>query len=132
MQSAFAQHDLIMRGDTISTGKPGSAQERSVTWSYRKQDRYEEFWHGKRYLADGTARIGGKLRGAYVTYFDHKWSGGGPLYREPSSACGKNAVMMGGPALSVTDWPAFIKATLGCSARPPAGRRRARTGITRC
>ena len=29
---------------------------------------------GLRYLAQGTALVGGKLVGAYVTYFDHKYS----------------------------------------------------------
>ena len=28
----------------------------------------------ERYLADGTALIGGKLVSAYVTYYDHKYS----------------------------------------------------------
>jgi hypothetical protein len=121
VQSALAQQDLVMRGDTISASNPPSGSQRSVTWSYRNQDRYLEFFHGKPYLADGTAEIGGKLAAAYVTYFDRKWSGGSPPYAGPSNACGKNGVMMGGPAPSAADWPAFIKATLACGSAAVTG-----------
>jgi hypothetical protein len=122
MESAIAQQHLVMRGDTTSTFRPGAnSRDRSVTWSYRKQSSFVEFTAGgQRYLAAGTAEIGGKLRDAYVTYFDRKWSGGGAPYTPPSNACGKNAVMMGGP-VPTSNWPALIKATLACGSATVTG-----------
>jgi hypothetical protein len=121
MESALAQQKLVMRGNTTSVMSGVHGSTLSITWSYRNQDRYLEFSNGKRYLADGTGEIGGKLRSVYVTYFDRKWSGGGSPYNMPVNACGKNAVLMGGPALPAPDWPSFIKSTLACGAATEAG-----------
>ena len=68
----------------------------------------------ERYLAQGTALIKGKLTEAYVTYFDRRYSLSKYVYTPPSSACGKAAMEMGGPAPANGDWPAFVKATLAC------------------
>lgn len=133
MENAVAQDNLVMDGSTTSrfsgmgmkgyiSGFPGtSGSMLSTTWSYRSQNRAEEFWQGQPYLNDGTALIGGTLRAAAVSYFDHEWSGGSSPYVEPSNACGDNAVVMGGPLLPVFG-PAFAKATLACRWATVTGR----------
>lgn len=133
MGNAVAQDNLVMDGSTTSrfsgmgmkgyiSGFPGtSGSMLSTTWAYHSQNRAEEFWQGKPYLDDGTALIGGRLRGADVSYFDHKWNGGGPAYVAPSNACGQNATMMGGPLLPVFS-RAFVQATLACGSATVTGR----------
>jgi hypothetical protein len=98
---------------------------RTVSWSYGKRNRTEEFTlAGKPWLADGTALIGGKLTGAYVTYYDHKYS----LYRldhAPLKACSATAqLILGGPAVTMPNWPAFIRAMLRCEAATVTGHAR--------
>ncbi len=106
----------------------------SLTWSYGSHNRFEEFTGNacghalpngdcthrggsERYLADGTALVGGKLVGAYVTYFDHKFSLDGAPWSPPSSACSaKAALEISGPPSATIHWSAFIKATLACGA----------------
>lgn len=115
----------------------------SVTWAYRSQNRFEEYWpltgyrdrvvngqrlgdfppqdRGRPYLASGTALVGGKLVGAYVTYFDHKYSLS-RLRPRPGSACSTNeALAMGAPVIPTTHWSAFIGATLACGAASVTG-----------
>jgi hypothetical protein len=111
----FSVHGHQVRG---SGGK-------TVSWTYGKRDRTEEFTlSGKPWLADGTALIGGKLTGAYVTYYDHKYS----LYRldnAPLKACSATAqLILGGPAVTMPNWPAFIRAMLGCEAATVTGHAR--------
>jgi hypothetical protein len=78
----------------------------------------------ERFLADGTALVGGKLTGAYVTYFDHRYS----LYRPGHAhlkACSATAqLMLGGPAVTMPNWPAFIRVMLGCEAATVTGHAR--------
>jgi hypothetical protein len=97
----------------------------TVSWTYGKRDRTVEFTlSGKPWLADGTALIAGKLTGAYVTYYDHKYS----LYRldrAPLKACSATAqLILGGPAVTMPRWPAFIRAMLGCEAATVTGHAR--------
>ncbi|HEY7920311.1 MAG TPA: hypothetical protein VIE45_11685 [Streptosporangiaceae bacterium] len=127
VENALASEHGVYHGVTMSTdGQP------SVTWAYGRRSRFEEFTGrqcghvlapsgecthaggSERYLAQGTALVKGKLTEAYVTYFDQRYSLSRYVYTPPSSACGKAAMEMGGPAPASSDWPAFVKATLAC------------------
>jgi hypothetical protein len=97
----------------------------TLSWGYGNRNRMEEFTlAGKPWLDDGTALIGGKLTGAYVTHFDHRYS----LYRlghahlKPCSATAQ--LVLGGPAVTMPNWPAFIRAMLGCEAATVTGHAR--------
>jgi len=111
----------------------------SFTWSYGQRSRFVEYT-GKAcghalpsgecthqggselYLADGTALVRGKLTGAYVTYFDRKYSLSVPRLSAPASACQpKAALVMGGPPAASVDWADFISRTLGCGAASVTG-----------
>ena len=127
VEHALASEHRVFRGTTMSTD-----DQPSVTWGYGRRSRFEEFTGkecghvlmpggecthaggSERYLAQGTALIKGKLTEAYVTYFDRRYSLSKYVYTPPSSACGKAAMEMGGPAPANGDWPAFVKATLAC------------------
>ena len=141
VERALAGQDLVYRAQ--STADDGTI---SVAWAYGPRNRYEEYYpatdyrdrvvNGKRlwdfppdlrgqpYLAQGTALAGGKLTGAYVTYFDHRYSLAplGHFRLKPCSVTARLAV--GGPAVIVPSWPAFIKAMLGCQAATVAGHAR--------
>ena len=115
VENALAGEHLVFRGRTVSNGGP------SVTWGYGPQNRYEEFFHGRPYLAEGTARRDGKLTGAYVTYFDRKFSLS-QLTPPAKSACSTtNALGMGGPPVVTNHWSDFISATLACGAANVTG-----------
>jgi hypothetical protein len=97
----------------------------TLSWTYGKRNRIEEFTlSGKPWLADGTALIGRKLTGAYVTYYDHRYS----LYRPGHAhlkACSATAqLILGAPAVTMPNWPAFVKAMLGCEAATVTGHAR--------
>jgi hypothetical protein len=129
--------------DTISVRghRVRYSTEPTSSWSYGNRDRTVEFtapgcghadsqgWcthHGgsERYWAEGTALIGGKLTGAYVTYYDHKYSLH-PLGHYHPKACSTTAQLaLGGPAVTIPNWPAFIKAMLGCQAATLTGHAR--------
>ena len=134
VENALAtQHD-VFRGVSMSTG-----DQPSITYAYGQRSRFEEFTGSacghaaypsgdcthrggsEPYLAQGTARIDGKLMAAYVTYFDHRYNLSRDVYVPPSSACGKGAMEMGGPAAANGAWPAFVKATLACGAAQVTG-----------
>jgi hypothetical protein len=132
VKTALATEHRVFVGDTMSTyGQP------SVTWAYGAHNRFEEFTGTQcghvngsgdcshqggsvRYLAAGTALVNGKLTGAYVTYFDHKYSLS-PVYSLPPSACGRAAIGMGGPPVPTAHWSSFIHATLDCGAAKVTG-----------
>jgi hypothetical protein len=117
VERALADQHLVLRGRTAATYGP------SVSWAYGPRHRFEELTGGSRsgpYLAQGTALIGGKLTGVYVTYYNHKWS----LLPEsvPPSACSRTGTLeMAGPPVPTSDWPAFIRATLACGAATVTG-----------
>ncbi len=134
VEHALASEHGVYRGATMSTGG-----QPSVTWAYGRRSRFEEFTGtscghvtspggdctntggSERYLAQGTALVKGKLTEAYVTYFDQRYSLSKDVYTPPSSACGKAAMEMGGPAPANGDWPAFVKATLACGGAKVTG-----------
>jgi hypothetical protein len=132
VKTALASEHRVFVGRTMSTGG-----QPSVTWAYAAHNRFEEFTGAQcgqvssngdcshqggseRYLAAGTALVNGKLTGAYVTYYDHKYSLS-PVYRTPASACGKAAIGMGGPPVPTAHWSSFIRATLDCGAATVTG-----------
>ena len=135
VKTALAAEHQVFHGVTMSTGDQPSA-----TWGYGSMGRFEEFTGtacghvtasgdctrsggSERYLAQGTAVVGGKLTEAYVTYFDHKYSLSpvGPPGR-PASACSPKArLSMGGPPDPTAHWSAFISATLACGAATVTG-----------
>jgi hypothetical protein len=132
VKTALASEHSVFVGSTLSTD-----DEPSVTWAYGAHNRFEEFTGTQcgqvnasgdcshqggsvRYLAAGTALVNGKLTGAYVTYYNHKYSLS-PAYRTPPSACGRGALGMGGPPVPTPHWSSFIKATLDCGAAKVTG-----------
>jgi hypothetical protein len=133
VERALAGTRLVFVGRTSSvTWGP------SVTWAYGAQNRFEEFtgkacghvdlngWcthHGGSvpFLAQGTALVHGKLRDAYVTYYDRRYSLS-PVSVPPASACFKTAALgMGGPPDATQHWSAFIHTTLACGAAHVTG-----------
>jgi hypothetical protein len=138
VENALASENLVYVGRTDS-----KVWGNAVTWAYGSQSQFEEFWpatdnrdragNGQRlwdfppadrglpYLASGTALVGGKLVGAYVTYFDRKYSLSA-LGSQPASACSTTAALsMGGPLWPTPHWSAFINATLACGAAAVTG-----------
>ena len=95
-------------------GRTNGTYGPSVTWVYGPRSRWEELTGtscghalpngdcthqggSERFLAQGTARVGGKLTGVYVTYYNREWS----LSPETvaASACSTTARLeMGGAA----------------------------------
>jgi len=115
VEYALASENLVFVG--WSDTKMGNY----VTWAYGPRNRWEAFSGSKPYWAQGTALVGGKLVGAYVTYFDHRYSLS-PLGPQQASACSKDAALsMGAPVVPTTHWTAFIDATLACGAASVTG-----------
>jgi hypothetical protein len=115
VENALATEKLVFVGR--SDGKMGSY----VTWAYGPRSRWEEFAGPGPYWAQGTALVGGKLVGAYVTYFDRRYSLS-PLGAPEASACSTtDALSMGAPVIPTTHWTAFIDATLACGAASVSG-----------
>jgi hypothetical protein len=141
VENALAGGNLVYYAH--STANDGTI---SIAWTYGARNRYEEYYpatdyrdrvvNGKRlwdfpprlrgqpYLAQGTALVGGKLTYAYVTYFDHRYSLApvGHFHLRPCSVTAQ--LSLGGPAVTVPNWPAFIKAMLGCQAATVTGQAR--------
>ena len=138
VEKALAAENLVFVGRS-----DGNLWGNTVTWAYGSRSRFEEYspkvdyrdrvvngqrlWdfppqeRGLPFLAQGTALVGGKLVGAYVTYFDHKYSLS-PLGPQPGSACSMNAALsMASPIIPTTDWSAFIGGTLACGAASVTG-----------
>ena len=127
------QH-LVMRAHTTS-----SDWGPSVVWGYGAANRFEEFTGkgcqhalangdcthqggSERYLAQGTARIGGKLTPVYVAYYNREWSVVPGPSGQPASACSATgAEEMSGPPPTPSEWPTFIQATLACGAATVTG-----------
>jgi hypothetical protein len=132
VEKALAGQHLVLHGRISGVWGP------SNTWAYGPRNRFEEITGSdcghaspsggcthrggpEPYLAVGTALIGGKLTGVYVTYYNRKWSLL-PQGAIPASACSKTAALgMAGPSIPTSDWPAFIRATLACGAASVTG-----------
>jgi hypothetical protein len=147
VQNALAAENFVIQGQatgsmTVSVHghKVRSSNGTSMSWSYGNRSRFVEFTGhscgqvtsngcthrggAKLYLAYGTALVGGKLTGAYVTYFDHKYSLH-PLGQDHVKACSRTAQLdLGAPAVTMPHWPAFIKAMLGCGEATVTGHAR--------
>jgi hypothetical protein len=144
VQNALAAENFVIQGQatgsmTVSVhGRTvSSSNGTSMSWSYGNRSRFVEFTGrscgqvtangcthrggSQLYLASGTALVGGKLTGAYVTYFDHKYSLY-PLGQDHVKACSRTAQLdLGAPAVTMPNWSAFIKAMLGCGAATVTG-----------
>jgi hypothetical protein len=145
VQSALAAENFVIQGQATGTltvsvhgRRVSSSNGPSMSWSYGDRSRFVEFTGSDcgqvlsdgscthrggsgLYLADGTALIGGKLTGAYVTYFDHKYSLY-PVGQTHVKACSRTARLgLGAPAVTIANWPAFIKTMLGCGAATVTG-----------
>jgi hypothetical protein len=138
--SALANGNLVMRGqstDTITTSGHTADAGEDISWAYGPRSRTVELTgsscgHARPdgscthrggsepFLTDGTALVNGKLTGAYVTYFDRKFSLS-PV-TAPAKACSTTARLeMGGLPARISDWRTFIKTTLACGAGAVTG-----------
>jgi hypothetical protein len=134
VKAALATENLVYYGKTTGTDGPSSA------WAYGQRWRWEEFTGARcrsvtstgdcthqggsvRFLATGTARAGGKLTTAYVTYYNREYSLSPITEPLPTSACSRTARLeMAGPAPTPGDhWSDFINATLACGAARVTG-----------
>jgi hypothetical protein len=150
VQDALAAENFVIQGQATSAmtvsvhgRRVTSGNGPTMSWSYGDRSRFVEFAGSgcghvlsdgscthrdgsELYLADGTALVGGKLTGAYVTYFDHKYSLY-PLGQDHVKACSRTAQLdLGGPAVTRPNWPAFIRAMLGCGEATVTGHARIR------
>ena len=148
VETALAAENFVIQGRATGSmtvlvhGHPvRSIDGLTSSWAYGKRSRTEAFTGrdcghvlpdatcthrggSEAYFADGTALVGGRLTGAYVTYYDHKYSLY-PLGHAHLKACSVTAQLeLGGPAVTVPNWPAFIKAMLGCEAATVTGHAR--------
>jgi hypothetical protein len=114
VETALAGENLVFRGYTVGGGQS------SITWAYGPRNRFEELFHGQPAIAVGTALIGGKLTGVYITYSARTWSL--MPVTTPASACSiTGALEMGGPPIATSHWSAFINASLACGAATVTG-----------
>lgn len=145
VEHALAAENFVIQGQATGTDtfsvhghRVRSSNEPTSSWTYRNGWRMEEFTgsscgHARPngvctnrggsepYIAQGTALIGGRLLTAYVTYYDHRYSLS-PLVHSHQGACSVTAQLgLGGPAVAILDWPAFIKAMLRCNAATVTG-----------
>jgi hypothetical protein len=144
--TALANENLVMRGyatQTYTLAKfPGRTfpEGTTITWAYGPRSRFEELTTSRcghvlpsngactyrggpeRYLASGTALVNGKLTGAYVTYYNHKYSLSHGAGGAPPAACSTTArLAMGGPLTGISDWRTFITTMINCGAATVAG-----------
>ena len=115
VEKALAGQHLVLRGRTTTTAGP------TISWAYGPRNRFEELTGGgEPYLAAGTALIGGKLTGVYVTYYNREWS----LLRRAHTGervLPDGRARDGRPAGPDQDWSAFIRVTLACGAATVTG-----------
>jgi len=148
VESALAGENFVIQGRGTAGyagwhhGHPYSYSDGATdSWTYGNRNRMEEFtgkacghvdsrgWctnHGGsvRFLAGGTALVHGKLVSAYVTYYDHRYSVS-PLGHYQLKPCSRTAqLVLGGPAVSMPNWPAFIRGMLRCNRATVTGRTR--------
>jgi hypothetical protein len=146
VESVLADENFVIEGQGsgsesgwIHGHRYSSSDGATDSWTYGARNRMVEFtgkacghvdsrgwctYHGGsvRYLADGTALVRGKLVGAYVNYYDHRYSLS-PLGHQQLKPCSRTAqLVLGGPAVSMPDWPAFIRGMLRCNRATVTGR----------
>jgi hypothetical protein len=138
VQRAVASENMVFVGHTDGSFGP------SVTWAYGKQSRWVEYWpatdyrdrvvngrrlwdfppqdRGQAYSAEGTARVGGKLVGAYVIYPDRRYNLSRQLPTQGNACTTTGALELGGPAVVNVNWKSFIEQMLACGAASATGR----------
>jgi hypothetical protein len=129
VENALATEGLVF------VGRSDGAMGDYATWAYGPRYRWEAYGRfcGLNGIncanrgafgpvwAQGTALVGGKLVGAYVTYFDRRYSLS-PLGPPQTSACSTGAALsMAAPIVPTTHWSAFIGGTLACGAASVTG-----------
>jgi hypothetical protein len=138
--SALSSQDMVSVEHMSFSGIP------NVTWTYGSQYNWVQYWpsvdyrdrvvngqrlwdfppqdRGQPATASGTALVGGKLMGAYVTYQNSRYSLSpmtGKSYL-PTSACSTtDRLAMGGNPVPGVSWPDFIDATLKCGTASVTG-----------
>ena len=135
VKAALTTENLVFHGKTTGTYGP------SATWAYGHSVAVGGIHReslpatpcpaaSARTAADpsatwppGTARAGGKLTGAYVTYYNREYSLSPITAALPTSACSRTARLeMSGPAATPGDhWADFINATVACGAAKVTG-----------
>jgi hypothetical protein len=148
VENALAGENFVVEGRAsgVMTSSVHGHQYRSSdgatdSWTYGIRNRTEEFsgrdcghvdsngWcthrgGSVRYWANGTALVRGKLVSAYVTYYDHRYSVS-PLGHYQLKPCSRTAqLILGGPAVSVPNWSAFIRGMLRCNRATVTGHAR--------
>jgi len=137
VRQAVASENMVYVGRTTSTYGP------STVWAYGKQSQWVEYWptadgnqvvngqrqwtfppqyRGQAYSAEGTARVGGKLMGAYVIYPDQKYNLSRQLPTQGSACTATGGLELGGPAVVGVNWKSFIEEMLACGAASETGR----------
>jgi hypothetical protein len=137
VRRAVASENMVYVGRTTSTYGP------STVWAYGKQSQWVEYWptadgnqvvngqrqwdfppqyRGQAYSAEGTARVGGKLMGAYVIYPDQKYNLSRQLPTQGSACTTTGDLELGGPAVVGVNWKSFIEQMLACGAASETGR----------
>jgi hypothetical protein len=137
IRQAVASENMVYVGRTTGTSGP------STVWAYGKQSQWVEYWptadyrdrvvngqrqwsfppqdRGKAYSAEGTARVGGKLMGAYVVYPDQKYNLSRQLPTQGSACTTTGDLELGGPAVVGVNWKSFIEQMLACGAASETG-----------
>jgi hypothetical protein len=148
VESALAAENFVIQGQatasqtvTVHGHRVRSSDGPTSSWTYGNRWRSEQFtgsscghalpngdctYRGgsEPFSAEGTALVGARLLSAYVTYYDHRYSLA-PLGHFHLKACSRTAqLVLGGPAVTMPNWPAFIKAMLGCQAATVTGHTR--------
>jgi hypothetical protein len=149
VQNALAAENFVIQGRATGSstfaihGHPvrDNSGLTAMSWTYGSRSRMLEFTGSDcghalpngdctnrggsvPYWAQGTALVGGKLVSAYVTYYDHRYSLA-PLGHYHLKPCSRTAALaLGGPAVTMPNWSAFIKAMLGCEAATVTGHAR--------
>jgi len=138
VRQAVAGDDMVYAGSTNGTDGP------NMVWAYGGQSRWVEYWpdtdfrnrivsgqrlwdfppqdRGLAYSAEGTARVGGTLMGAYVIYPDRRYSLSRQVPTQDSACTTTGALEMGGPAVVGVNWKSFIDEMLACGAASATGR----------
>jgi hypothetical protein len=142
--SALANENLVMRGHMTQSytlaKSPGQTFPvgTMIIWAHGPQSRFEQLsgrgcgqilsngacthrGGPEAYLASGTALVNGKLAGAYVTYYNRKYSLSHSFVPAPAPCSTTARLAMGGPLTEISNWRTFITTMLACGAATVTG-----------
>jgi hypothetical protein len=128
----------VANDNMVYVGRTNSSEGPDEVWAYGRQSRWVEYWpatdyrdrvvngqhlwdfppqyRGQAYSAQGSARVGGTLMGAYVIYPDRRYNLSRRLAVQSSPCTTTGALEMGGPAVVGINWKSFIDEMLACGA----------------